>query len=255
MELSPTALVLLGLLLAAWTFVAGWLVLSAGNKTRQARAARSKARRLTRMMEDSPAVPLLVRADMKIEGPDKLAGWLGFDSLPGYLSELSGEGSADIGLSEFEIGELTEAVRRTQKTAAPFRMVVTPRGSERSLALRGQAADPIVAPPGAALVWWFDFSESQGELTRLRERAKRARDDFAALVGLIEAAPMPMWFRGPDMKLRLVNSAYVKAVGAESADAVVEKQIELIERVDGLAAAQIAAQARDCSSISSMSMA
>ena len=41
---------------------------------------------------------------------------------------------------------------------------------------------------------------------------------------------MPMWFRGPDMKLRLVNSAYVEAVGAESAEAVVEKQIELIER-------------------------
>src|SRR5690606_1222869 len=148
-------------------------------------------------------------------------------------------------LSFFDLGQLTEAVRRTQKTAAPFRMVVTPQGSERSLALRGQAADPVVAPPGAALVWWFDFSESQGELTRLRDEAQRARSDFAALVGLIEAAPMPMWFRGPDLKLRLVNSAYVQAVGAENAEAVVEKQLELVERVDGLSAAQVAGQARD----------
>ena len=181
MEFSSTALVLLGLLLGAWTFGAAWLTLGASNKARQARAARSNARRLARMMEDSPAVPMLVRADMRIEGPDKLAGWLGLERLPGYLSELD---TGEAGLSEFAMGELTEAIRRTQKTAAPFRMVVTPRGSTRSLALRGTVADPVVAPPGAALVWWFDFSESQGELTRLREEAGRARSDFAAPTAL-----------------------------------------------------------------------
>ena len=81
--------------------------------------------------------------------------------------------------------------------------------------------------------------------TMFRTEAMRAQGDFTALVGLIEAAPIPMWFRGPDMKLRLVNSAYVKAVGADSADAVVKQQIELIEKVDGLSARQIAKQARD----------
>jgi signal transduction histidine kinase len=47
------------------------------------------------------------------------------------------------------------------------------------------------------------------------------------------------------MKLRLVNSAYVKAVGAAKAETVVRKQVELIERVDGLSASQVAKQARD----------
>jgi signal transduction histidine kinase len=54
-----------------------------------------------------------------------------------------------------------------------------------------------------------------------------------------------MWFRGPDMKLRLVNTAYVEAVGGESADDVVKKQVELVEEVDGLKAAQVAKQASD----------
>jgi len=242
MELSSTALVLLGLLLAAWTFGAVWLVLAAQSRARHSRTARTTARRVSRMIEDSPAVPLLVKADGKIEGPERLAAWLGLEKLPGFISELDGR---DAGLSTEDLEQLRDAVRKTQKTAAAFSMVVAPRGSGKSLAIRGHLADPAVAPNGAALLWWFDFSESQGELAQLRSETSRAKSDFAALVGLIEAAPTPMWFRGPDMKLRLVNSAYVEAVGCESADDCVTKQTELVEPVDGLTAAQIAQQARD----------
>jgi len=242
MQLTPTALVLLGLLLAGWTFGAVWLVLAAQSRARQAKNARGTARRLTRMIDDSPAVPLLIKVDGKIEGPERLAGWLGLDQLPGFLTELEAD---EAGLTADDLEQLRDAVRRTQKTAAPFSMVVTPRGSTKSLALRGHLADPAVAAGGAAIVWWFDFTSSSAELANLRAEADRARTDFAALVGLIEAAPTPMWFRGPDMELRLVNTAYVSAVGAESAEAAVKAQIELIEPVDGLTAAQVAKQARD----------
>jgi len=242
MELSPIALVLIGLLLAAWTFAAAWIALSARASERQSRTARAAIRRLTRMIDSSPALPLLVRADGRIEGPERLAAWLGFDRLPDFLSELGG-GAEDVGLTPAELEQLREAVRRTQKTAAPFAMVVG-GGQEggRSLALRGQLADAAIAP-GAALVWWFDFSESQAELVALRAEAERATNDFAALVGLIEVAPMPMWFRGPDLKLRLVNRAYIQAVGAQSAEEVAKGQIELVEPVDGVTAAQVAGRA------------
>ncbi|QZH75619.1 MAG: PAS-domain containing protein [Erythrobacter sp.] len=242
MEMTPTALALLGLLLAAWTAGAIWQVVTSLRRARAARTARSAMRRLSRMIDDSPAVPLLVRADGKIEGPDRLAAWLGLDRLPGFLSELD---RGEVGLTADDFDQLNEAVRRTQKTASPFRMVITPRGSEKSLAVRGQLANAAIASGGAVLVWWFDFSESQGELARLRSETARARNDFAALVGLIEAAPMPMWFRASDSTLQLVNSAYVEAVGAKSAAEVVERQVELIETVDGLTAAQIAKQAQD----------
>ena len=241
MTLSETALVLIGLLLAAWTLGAGWLTLSARQAMRRAEAGRKAARRLSRMIDEAPAIPMLVRADGRIEAPQRLAAWLGLDAVPGFLSELA---AGDSGLEPEQLAELTEAVRVAQKTARPFRLSLTPRGSRRSLAMRGHLADPQVSPGGAALVWVFDFSESESELSDLRSDAARAREDFAALVGLIEAAPMPMWFRGPDTQLRLVNSAYVKAVGAAGAEAVIAKQIELIEAVDGLTAAQVADQAR-----------
>ena len=242
MQLTPPALALLGLLLAAWTLGAAWLVVGSLKRARAAKTARTTTRRLSKMIDDSPAIPLLVKGDGKIEGPDRLGAWLGLGGLPGFLSELDG---GTTGLTESDLDQLHEAVRRTQKTAAPFRMMVTPRGSEKTLAVRGQLANPAIASGGAALLWWFDFSESQGELSKLRSETARARNDFAALVGLIEAAPMPMWFRGPDQQLRLVNSAYVAAVEAPSAAKVVESQIELVETVDGLTAAQIAKQASE----------
>ena len=241
MELDQTSLVLIGLLLAAWTLGAAVLVLVANNKARRAEAARRNARRLSRMVDESPAVPMLVRADGKIEAPDRLAAWFGLERVPGFLSELDGETS---GLATDQLAELDAQVRKTQKTASPFRMVVTPRGTTRSLAVMGHLADPQVSPGGAAMVWFFDFSDSQSELSQLRAQAARARDDFAALVGLIEAAPIPMWFRGPDAKLRLVNTAYVNAVGGADGESIVSEQVELVEKIDGLTAAQIAEQAR-----------
>ncbi|MEL6877089.1 MAG: PAS-domain containing protein [Pseudomonadota bacterium] len=238
MEFSPTALAMIGIVLAAWTVGAAVLIVRAGSETRRTKALQTSLRRMQHMLDVAPAIPLLVRVDGRIEAPERLARWLGLEEMPNYLSELdAGDG---LGLSVEQLADLSGKVRRTQKSAAPFQMAITPPGSERSLALQGALADPQVSPGGAALIWVFDFTESKDELSRLRAAAMRAESDFAALVGLIEAAPMPMWFRGADMKLRLVNQAYVDAVDAEDAAAIVSGQIELVEDVDGEAPSDIA---------------
>ena len=241
MENSPALLAVVGLLLAAWTAAAVWAMLRANIRVQKAEAGRKAALRLARMVEEAPAIPLLVRADGRIEAPDRLARWIGLGKVPAYLSELAGDGERGLGADQVEL--LAGHVRRTQKSAKPFRIALVPPGSGKALAMQGALADPAVSPGGAALVWVFDFTDSERELAQLREEAARARDDFGALVGLIEAAPMPMWFRGADMQLRLVNRAYVEAVGADSADRVVAEQIELVEAVGGRSAAQVAQQA------------
>ena len=243
MDASPSLLALIGVILALWSGAAIWFMLRATTRVQAADAHRKAARRLTRMMEEGPAIPLLVRADGRIEAPDRLARWIGLDRVPDYLSELAGRGGE--GLSEDQVDELSAHVRRTQKSAKPFRLALRPPTSKKTLALRGALADPAVSPNGAALIWVFDFTETEDELARLRQDTARAQDDFGALVGLIEAAPMPMWFRGADMNLRLVNKAYVAAVSAPNADEVVSKQIELVETFGGRTAAQVAQQAAD----------
>ena len=243
MEFTPVSAVMIGLLLALWSIGAVYLMLKASREVQAAKSHRTIARRLSRMVEEGPAIPLLVRVDGRIEAPDRFARWIGLDKVPEYLSALAG--GDGMGLTEAQVEQLSANVRRTQKTAKPFRMALRPPGSRKSLALRGALADPSVSPSGAALIWVFDFTETEDELARLSEEAARARDDFGALVGLIEAAPMPMWFRGADMQLRLVNKAYVAAVGGESADQVVAEQVELVERVNGRTAAQVAQQAAE----------
>jgi signal transduction histidine kinase len=243
MEVSPALLGLIGLLLAAWTVAAAAAILHAGSRSRKADAARLSARRLSRMLHQSPAIPLLVRADGRIEAPSRLAAWLGLDELPAYLSELAAP--CGTGLSADQVEQLAALVRRTQRTAAPFRLVLPLPGEDRALGFNGTLADPSVSPSGAALIWVLDISSAESELARLRGEAADARSDFAALVGLIEAAPMPMWFRAPDGRLRLVNAAYVEAVGAPGADHVIERQVELVEESEGGAAAEIALQAAE----------
>lgn len=242
MDISPLSLVLIALVLAAWAVAAGVVVLRASAGMKRAKAVKGSLKRLQTLLDVAPAVPLLVRVDGRIEGPDKLARMLGLPSMPGYLSELAApEGKPKAGgLSAAQLDQLWARIQTTQKSAAPFRMTVTPPGAARSLMLYGTLADPQVSPGGAALVWVFDFTDNHAELARLRAAAARATSDFGALVGLIEAAPTPMWFRGSDLTLQLVNQAYVDAVGAASAAEVVQNQIELLEAEDGRAPAEIA---------------
>lgn len=242
MDVSPLSLVLIALVLAAWAVGAALVMIRANRGMKRAKALKTSLKRMQTLLDVAPALPLLVRVDGRIEGPDKLARLLGLAAMPKYLTELAPEAGGNAGgLSSEQVDQLWAQVQATQKSAAPFRMAINLPGSQRSLALHGTLADPQVSPGGAALVWVFDFTESNSELARLRAAAARATGDFAALVGLIEAAPMPMWFRGSDLTLQLVNQAYVDAVGGESAAEVVDSQIELLEPEDGRTPAEIAA--------------
>ena len=181
MFLNQAAWALIGVVLAAWTVAAGWAVLSARARQRRADASARLARRLGRMIDDAPALPMVVRADGRIEGPARLATWFGFDAMPGYLSELdAGADGGDgpqraVGLDEYQLSQLSDAVRRTQKTAAPFALTLALAGTGKALAVRGHLADPQISPGGAALVWFFDFTQSEEELRRLRAETAAAR--------------------------------------------------------------------------------
>ena len=70
------------------------------------------------------------------------------------------------------------------------------------------------------------------------------------MTGTVEAAPFPMWHRGPDLKLTMVNGAYVAAVEGEGAAAVVRAGVELVDEAEGRDPRGEAAAVRDQQQVS-----
>ena len=95
------------------------------------------------------------------------------------------------------------------------------------------------------MLWFADVTESEQELEALGQRLERRSAALQALSGLIELAPFPIWHRGPDLKLAMVNSAYVAAVEAEDAATVVREGTELVEEAEGFSAIFASAAVRD----------
>lgn len=242
MLIGNGSMLLVALVFAAWTAAAIWALVTGLQMRRAAGTARRQLRRLTRLVESGPAVPLIVRSDLRIEGPEKVARWLGLAKLPPYLSELMQEGR---GLSREALDALGKQITTAQKSGAPFTTAITALGSNRQLRIEGKLADPHTIAPGAVLLWLYDATESETRMAALAEAEAEAKRAFDALSGLIEAAPIPMWFRREDLSLLLVNTAYVRAIGAENATEVVEAGQELIETIDGLTPMAVAARAME----------
>lgn len=248
MLIGNGSMLVIALVFAGWTGAAIWALVTGLQMRRSASTARRQLRRLTRLVDSGPAVPLIVRSDSRIEGPEKVARWLGLAKLPPYLSELAQE---DKGLPRDALDALGKQITTAQKSGAPFETAVTALGSNRRLRIEGKLADPQTIAPGAVLLWLYDATESETRMAALADAEAEAKRAFDALSGLIEAAPIPMWFRREDLSLLLVNTAYVRAVGGQDAADVVQAGQELVETIDGLTPMAVAARAIESNAPSS----
>ena len=233
-------LALAGIILALWLGGAALALRSGLAMRRSARLASRQADRLADLLQSAPAIPVLIRPDGAIESPDRLASWLGRETLPGYVSELT---SDDGGLEPEHARTLAQEIKATQRGGRTFVLPVRAAGSKRSLLVKGAPAGADLASPGTIVLWMFDATESQSRIEDLRGQVAQYREALEALSGVIEAAPMPVWHRTSDQRLSLVNSAYVNAVDGASAEQVINQGIELVETIDGLSPDEVALQA------------
>lgn len=239
LTLTHTMAVLIGAVMAVWLGLAVWAVWTGLKLRKRAEFSTSQADRLASLLESAPALPLMVRNDGRIEAPDRLADWLGLPKVPNFVSDLAGH---NCGLTDDDAAALVRDVAAVQRTGRNFTRAIRAQGSSRTLLVRGAPAAMQLGSSGAVILWWFDATESQAEIGRLGEESARLKLAFDRLSGLIEAAPVPMWHRGPDMRLALVNNAYVRAVEAESAVDVIARGLELVDA--GTEASPLAAPQR-----------
>ncbi|HEY5723221.1 MAG TPA: ATP-binding protein [Allosphingosinicella sp.] len=235
LTLTPIAAAAIAIVCGAWLAVALWATLRGLSLSKAARRQLAESARASALLESRSGVSVVALRGGTLEADDRLAGLLGLESVPTRIDEL---GTDEAGLADEDKARLTEEVASASATAGSFSIALRARGASRVLRVRGSPAPPPYEP-GSLLLWFSDETESEEATEALRARADRLAVALDALSGLIEAAPFPMWHRGPDLRLAMVNSAYVDAVEAENAAAVIEGGIELVDETD--ASAQAAA--------------
>lgn len=238
--LSPYAAIIFGVVLAGWLGAAVWALISGQRMRREGTHAQGKLDRLTMLLASAPAAPIIIHPDGRLEAADRLAKWLGKPRVPTFASELT---APDGGLEPEDAAALAQEIASAQRAGKSFALPVRGLGSSRLLLVRGAPAGPGIAESGGVILWIFDATDSQAEIQSLRGHVEQLRDALEALAGLVEAAPFPMWHRTPDLRLSLVNSAYVRAVDGQGAGDVIAHGTELVETVAGLTPQAAAADA------------
>lgn len=240
-SLDRTSVALMIGLMVAWLIAALWATIAAMRRQSRARLATAEAERLRLLIGSGPALPMLVDANGRIGADRRLVSWLGLGDLPTYISELLG---ADNVFAREDAAALSREINAAQKAGRVFTRSVRVRDSKRVLTIRGMRADDRVMADGAVL-WFFDATDNLREIEHLEGERTKLSHAIEALSALIEASPFPMWHRGPDYRLALVNTAYVTAVDAASASEVVTNGLELIEPAGGAGPAKLAQEAQE----------
>ena len=232
-------------LAALWILVAVALSLAAARRFRLAEQVLSAARANATLLEISPARPLVVRGDGRVEIDPQLLRELGLKSQPKTVAELRGN---DSGILPDDLAQLMSEIESARASASRVVAKLRVDGSARVFEVRGGPA-PAPEPPGTLLLWFFDMSAGEEERAKLALRLRQTEAALNSLTHLIEAAPFPMWYRGPDLKLGLVNSAFVNAVEGKDAQDVIERSAELIDAQGEDSAVATAREAQEGSRI------
>ena len=247
--LTTTQLVVAGVLLFGWLAAGAWAVVTGLSMRRRAQGAIDDAGRLSALLDRAPALPVIVVADGRVEAAPRLAEWLGLPRVPTFLADFAGK---QAGLTDDDALALVADVASAQRAGRSFSRATRAIGSSRVLVWKGGPSASRVSGQGSVTIWVFDATDMQGEIGRLGNEVARIGRAFAALSRLIEAAPIAMWHRGPDLQLTLVNRAYVEAVDGEDADQVVAQGLELVESGGtGIGPVAAAAEAREAGEVRS----
>ena len=236
-ELGGSAWLALGIA-GLWLAIAGALLVLALRRMREANSLVAAAKSMAALLQVAPSRPLLVRPDASVEADERLLRELGVAGSPQFLADLFG---AEHGLLEDDLALLQRSIENAALSGIAVNQQVRAAGSNRIFEVSGGPA-PASEPAGSILLWFSDTSSAEAERSQLALRLRQTEAALDSLTQLIEAAPFPMWYRGPDLRLGLVNSAFVEAVEARDAADVISRSIELID-AGGPESARLSAKA------------
>ena len=224
-----------------WLAIAIAIAVIAARRLALAQQVLGAAQANARLLELMPARPLIVRPGQLVDVDEQLMWELGLKNKPERLTQLTDDGA---GIVPDDLAALSDDIEAAQACGGRLSRKIRALGSSRVFDVRGGPA-PASEPPGTLLLWFVDMSADEEERAALALRLRQTEGALASLTQLIEAAPFPMWYRGPDHKLGLVNSAFVHAVEGKDAADVIERSAELIDAEGEDSAVAIARKAQE----------
>jgi signal transduction histidine kinase len=237
-ELSRTAAAAIALFCGLWLAIAAWVTFVGIQRLQAARALRDGHDRTHSLLRSSPASLLIVARGSVVDVSPGLAELLGLDRPPDLLAEV-------VSILVAEDGQaLTSAVEAAMRGGRSFSQPVRLQETGHVFLVHGAPA-PAPHPVGSVLMWFVDATETEQSMEVLRNEVGRFSAALDSLSAMIEAAPFPMWHRGPDLELTMVNSAYVAAVEAQNALEVVQQGIELVDESERMTALEQATMVRE----------
>lgn len=224
--LDARATLIIGIVLGALAFctLAAVLFLGARNRARRAEArARANSQEFDRKMD-------FIRAVLGAE-PQLLVHWdeagepaIVADTLASNL-DIPRDTAALLTFSEWLESEsaqrLEQELRTLRHDGSRFDLLLTTLNGDHVEA-DGRAAG------GGTVLKLKDLEGRRRELKDLSERRRRTAHELETARALLDALPMPVWFRGVDGTIEWVNQSYARAVDAGDAAEVYRQQIELL---------------------------
>ncbi|WP_344696876.1 sensor histidine kinase [Sphingomonas rosea] len=210
-------------LAALWVPIAAFLAWRGASQSRQARQLAGHAKAIGALLAAAPSRPMLITPDREIDAEPALLRELGSPEARHFADLGHADGLAPEDLAALD-SELAAAALGPGRIARTVRV----QSSGRLFEVRGGPAPPP-SPPGSVLLWIADCSTAEHSRADTAAQLAATQQALGSLTLLIEAAPFPMWVRGGDLNLALVNRAFVTAVEADSAEEVVARGIELAD--------------------------
>ncbi len=226
LELPPFLLVLVAMCCGGWMGVAIWATLHGLHAARMAEAVGSRLARGEALLAASPTPYLVCLPSGDIEVSERAAVLIGVAPGTQRIERMVPRAQAE---------DLLRLINATAASGATFSHSLALGGGSRMVACQGHLA-PETFPRGTVLLWLSETPLQEQMVHTHDADTDRLSATVDALTGLLEAAPFPIWYRGPDLRLALVNGAYVRAVEGGAALAVVRSGIELIDEGEGRSA-------------------
>jgi len=234
---------LAALVAASWLAFAVWAIIRGARAQSLANTARAWGLRLRGLLATSPTAYLLVSPDGSLICSESLRGWLGLDSAPIKFTQLYPDASR--GLVTADAVRLRADIAALAASGRRFETLVRTAAGDRILHARGISLAAEVVGDGGVVVWFADATDAQRAVAVTLDEKRALEEELDAATALLEAAPFPVWRRDAQLRLRHVNTAYVKAIEAESAADVVAGDRELVNKAISAAPKKSAERARE----------